>query len=56
MTSSVFAGGCTNTEGASAIFHKKGESKDILKEEKQLFKLKALLTKLVSLVDEETHH
>lgn len=27
LTSSAFAGGCTNTEGASATFHRKGESK-----------------------------
>ena len=40
LTSSVFADGYTNTEGASAIFRRKGESKYILNEKKQLFKLK----------------
>lgn len=38
MTSSVFADGYTNTEGASAKFRTKEKSKYILSEEKQLLK------------------
>lgn len=56
LTSSVFADGYTNTEGASAIFHRKGESKYVFKWRETADQVKSILTELVSLVDKEMHH